>query len=231
MGHPGPLLFFGVLIDLIAFCSQLALVDELSGAGIKIRGHNLVWPTCSGSGKVPSAVCAAAIAANTSQSRATLEAAIEAHIVDEVSTLKEHGCCEEFDVVNEPYGNPEIVRFLGVGNTSLLRWLAATKGANPAAGRRLNEDRVCSAFFDIDSPQQVRAPPIPRSFECGPVGSSRHVPHVAALCLVEATHCTGGSRWRRGGRGAAPHADAALARRRGTTGSSCRGSRGRPRGC
>lgn len=59
-------------------------------------------------------------------------------------------------MVNEPHGNPQIVDFLGVGNGSMLKWLAAANASNPSAGRRINEDRVCSAFFDIDSPQQVR---------------------------------------------------------------------------
>eukprot|EP00039_Didymoeca_costata_P021172 m.343650 g.343650 ORF g.343650 m.343650 type:complete len:624 (-) comp23108_c0_seq1:185-2056(-) len=132
----------------------LALVKTLRANNIRIRGHNLVWPSCGGSGKVPEDVCAPLIAENTSESRAALEKAIEFHIHDEVTTLKENDCCEEFDVVNEPYENTAIGNFLGNGNASILKWLNATAQANPNAGRRVNDDRVCSALSDIALQEQ-----------------------------------------------------------------------------
>lgn len=130
---------------------SIALARELLGHGVRVRGHNLVWPSCGGSGKVPTSVCAYDVAhANESSARRDLEAAIEAHIAAEVGTLRSVGCCEEFDVVNEPYSNVAIVDALQAGNTSILRWLNATRAANPSAGRRINDEGVCSGLPALD---------------------------------------------------------------------------------
>lgn len=124
-----------------------SLIGVLLEAGIRIRGHNLVWPSCGGPGKVPSSVCAADVAhANQSSARKHLEEAIEAHIADEVGTLRAVGCCEEFDVVNEPYGNVAISDALREGNEPVLWWLNATRRANPTAGRRINDDKICTGI-------------------------------------------------------------------------------------
>lgn len=64
-------------------------------------------------------------------------------------------------MVNEPFHNDQIVNFLspdfpaGQGNISLIKWLAATHAANPAAGRRINDAYVCAAVTDADSATQA----------------------------------------------------------------------------
>jgi xylan 1,4-beta-xylosidase len=134
--------------------ATLNIVHELLTSGIRIRGHNLVWPSCGKSGHVPGSVCTESIAHNDSASRAKVEHAILAHIRDEVTTLKAHGCCSEFDVVNEPFENSQIIQFLEQGNQTILRWLAATKKANPGAGRRVNDDHVCTGNSAVDAGKQ-----------------------------------------------------------------------------
>ena len=70
----------------------LAVVHDLFASGIRVRGHNLVWPTCNSTGHVPGSVCSVSIKRNSTASRQALEHAIVNHISDEVSTLAAHGC-------------------------------------------------------------------------------------------------------------------------------------------
>ena len=72
--------------------ATLGVVHDLQSSGIRIRGHNLVWPTCNSSGHVPGSVCSAAIKRNDTAGRQAVEKAILAHIKDEVTTLAAHGC-------------------------------------------------------------------------------------------------------------------------------------------
>ena len=72
--------------------ATLTVVRELLASGIRIRGHNLVWPTCDSVGHVPGSVCSADIQRNDTASRQALDQAILDHINDEVTTLAAHGC-------------------------------------------------------------------------------------------------------------------------------------------
>ena len=49
--------------------------------------------------------------------------------------------------------NFQVTDFLD-GNQSILNWLAATKAANPDAGRRVNDDHVCSGNSVTDGAKQ-----------------------------------------------------------------------------
>lgn len=72
--------------------ATLSVVRELISSGIRVRGHNLVWPTCNTDGHVPGSVCSADIKRNDTAGRKALEQAIIDHISDEVTTLAAHGC-------------------------------------------------------------------------------------------------------------------------------------------
>ena len=50
--------------------------------------------------------------------------------------------------------NVQVTNFLD-GNQSILQWLAATKAANPGAGRRVNDDHVCSGNSVTDGAKQA----------------------------------------------------------------------------
>lgn len=104
-----------------------------------VRGHNLVWPGCS-SGLLPPDVC------GLESNPAALQTRILTHITDEVTTLQKMfpGLIEEWDVVNEPVEQHDLMDVLG-GEWAVASWLNATAVANPAAGRRLNDNGVCSA--------------------------------------------------------------------------------------
>jgi GH35 family endo-1,4-beta-xylanase len=77
---------------------------------------------------------------------AALQTRILTHITDEVTTLQKMfpGLIEEWDVVNEPVEQHDLMDVLG-GEWAVASWLNATAVANPAAGRRLNDNGVCSA--------------------------------------------------------------------------------------
>ena len=59
--------------------ATLSVVSDLIASGIRIRGHNLVWPTCDSVGHVPGPVCSADIQRNDTASRQALEKAILDH--------------------------------------------------------------------------------------------------------------------------------------------------------
>ena len=72
--------------------ATLSVVRDLAASGIRVRGHNLVWPTCNTVGHVPGSICSADIQQNDTASREALEEAILDHIRDEVTTLAANGC-------------------------------------------------------------------------------------------------------------------------------------------
>lgn len=82
--------------------ATLSVVRDLLSSGIRIRGHNLVWPTCNSVGHVPGSVCSADIKRNDTIGRQALERAILDHISDEVTTLAAHGCKPPYGLAPAP---------------------------------------------------------------------------------------------------------------------------------
>jgi len=97
--------------------------------GIAVRGHNLVWP---GWKRLPADLRAMA------SDPAGLEQRIDDHIRDEVSALA--GKVTEWDVINEPYLNNDLMHVLG--NKAMANWFKIARQADPDARLYLNETNV-----------------------------------------------------------------------------------------
>ena len=97
--------------------------------GIAVRGHNLVWP---GWKRLPADLRAMA------GDPAGLEQRIDDHIRDEVGALA--GKVTEWDVINEPYLNNDLMHVLG--NKAMANWFKIARQADPDARLYLNETNV-----------------------------------------------------------------------------------------
>jgi endo-1,4-beta-xylanase len=125
--------------------------------GLKLRGHNLVWPSW---GNTPSSTGASSgtyngvpwsASSNVPASQAEYNAHVTAdgaaaanswlanriltHIADEVSTLA--GVPAVWDVVNEPFSNHDFMDLLG--QTSILDWYSQAHTSDPNALMALND--------------------------------------------------------------------------------------------
>ncbi len=103
----------------------LRFVHELRAHQMKVRGHNLVWPSWIYS----------RVWEPLKSNPPALAAHILSHIKDEVGALK--GQCFEWDVVNEPYNNHDIQDILGPH--CLVDWYNAAHAADPAARLFIND--------------------------------------------------------------------------------------------
>jgi endo-1,4-beta-xylanase len=86
--------------------------------GVEIRGHNLVWP---GWVKMPDDM------KPYKGDKVALEQHIEDHIKDEVGGVK--GMVTDWDVVNEPYGEHEVLDFLG--QDVMANWFKIANSVDP----------------------------------------------------------------------------------------------------
>jgi GH35 family endo-1,4-beta-xylanase len=96
---------------------------------IAVRGHNLVWPAWR---HLPPDLRALA------NDPAALEKRIDDHIRDEVSALA--GQVIEWDVVNEPYFNNDLMHILG--GDAMAGWFKLAHEVDPAPRLYLNEEHV-----------------------------------------------------------------------------------------
>jgi GH35 family endo-1,4-beta-xylanase len=100
--------------------------------GIAVRGHNLVWP---GWRHLPTDLQALA------KNPAALEQRIDEHIRDIVGKLA--GQVIEWDVVNEPYSNNDLLHILG--DDAMAGWFKLAQQVDPSARLYLNEDGVADS--------------------------------------------------------------------------------------
>ncbi len=98
----------------------------LREAGIEARGHVLVWPSWKHS---PSQL------QDMKGDPDAVRRAMAAHITDEVSALR--GQLHDWDVLNEPYKNHDIIDLLGPSAQS--EWFRAARRADPQARLYLND--------------------------------------------------------------------------------------------
>ncbi|MBT8400865.1 MAG: endo-1,4-beta-xylanase [Rhodothermia bacterium] len=122
-------------------------VSGLLAHGLAIRGHALVWPSWNRS---PSRLRALEGDPQAVQSE------ILAHIAQQVTAYR--GEVAEWDVVNEPYTNDDLVRLVGL--RGVAEWFEEARRSDPSAGLVVND-------FDI--------------LETGDQRSTRHVNHVTDL--------------------------------------------------
>jgi GH35 family endo-1,4-beta-xylanase len=119
------------------------LVNWLVGNGLEVRGHNLVWPNWQ---HLPSSVKATYDNMLATQGQAAASAwlrqRVTSHIADEASALA--GKLIEWDVVNEPYTNHELMDILG--NSAMIDWFRQAKQSDPSAVMFLNDYNILSAL-------------------------------------------------------------------------------------
>ena len=106
-------------------CLDLAAWEK--GNGFRIRGHNLVWP---GWTWLPPRIRGLA------DDPAALRQALDGHLRDVVGQAKRFGL-EEWDVVNEPYFNHDLLDILGDG--AVVEWFEAVHAVDPAPSLVINE--------------------------------------------------------------------------------------------
>lgn len=106
--------------------------EWLRARGIEIRGHNLIWPSWR----------------NTPRDLKTLKdapealrARINAHIADEATAMR--GRLADWDVVNEPYDNHDVMDILG--NEELVAWFKLVRQCDPGVRLTLNDYAILSA--------------------------------------------------------------------------------------
>lgn len=95
--------------------------------GIRVRGHNLFWP---GWRWLPRQL------RQHENDPSMLRAIAEKHVTEIVSHFK--GRLFEWDVVNEPYSNHDLMDLLG-GNNVMIHWFKLAKQADPQCRMYLND--------------------------------------------------------------------------------------------
>ena len=101
----------------------------LTDRGIPVRGHNLIWPGTNASYLMPVDV------AKLLRDPAALRARIDRHFDDILTATR--GLCSEWDVINEPFANHDVMDVLGLDE--MTRWFQRAHSLDPAAALYLNE--------------------------------------------------------------------------------------------
>jgi endo-1,4-beta-xylanase len=104
-------------------------VQWLLDRHIAVRGHNLIWPSWN---LMPASVAA------LKDDKAKLDAAIDAHLADEAGAMK--GKLVEWDVVNEPYTNHQVMDVLG--GDAMTKWYRRVHEADPDALLFINDYNI-----------------------------------------------------------------------------------------
>jgi endo-1,4-beta-xylanase len=94
-------------------------LDWMDAHGVRVRGHCLVWP---GWRHLPADV------ATMKDDPAALGKRVNDHIRDEVAALR--GRVTEWDVINEPYANNDLMKTLGYG--VMADWFKTARDADPS---------------------------------------------------------------------------------------------------
>lgn len=101
-------------------------VSWLRSNGVQVRGHNLVWPSWRYSPRdLPT----------LKDDKAALAKRVRDHIVDEVTATR--GTLVEWDVVNEPFDNHDILDVLG--RDALIEWFRLARATDAAPRLFLND--------------------------------------------------------------------------------------------
>jgi GH35 family endo-1,4-beta-xylanase len=110
----------------------LEACDWLRGRNIEIRGHNLVWPSWR---LMPKDV------QRLKDDPAALRQRINTHITNEVATMK--GRLVDWDVINEPYNNHDVMDVLG--DAEMVAWFKLARSLDPGVKLTLNDFAILSA--------------------------------------------------------------------------------------
>ncbi len=110
----------------------LKATDWLRARGIEVRGHNLIWPSWHSTPKDLKTF---------KDDPEALRQRINRHIADEVAALR--GRLVDWDVVNEPYTNHDIMDLLG--NEEMIAWFKLARQNDPDVRLTLNDYAILSA--------------------------------------------------------------------------------------
>jgi GH35 family endo-1,4-beta-xylanase len=110
----------------------LKATQWLRDRNIEIRGHCLVWPSWRNTPRN---------LATLKDDPAALRTRIIEHITNEVATMS--GKVVDWDVINEPYDNHDVMEILG--NDEMIQWFKLVRAYDPKANLYLNDYSILSA--------------------------------------------------------------------------------------
>jgi GH35 family endo-1,4-beta-xylanase len=110
----------------------LKATDWLRSRNIEVRGHCLVWPSWKNTPRDLQAL---------KDNPEALRQRINRHIESEVSALK--GRLVDWDVVNEPYNNNDVMKVLG--DSEMIAWFKLARQHDPEVNLYLNDYAILSA--------------------------------------------------------------------------------------
>lgn len=105
--------------------------DWLRDRNIEIRGHCLVWPSWKNTPKDLQSL---------KDNPEALRQRINSHIVSEVSAMR--GRLVDWDVINEPYTNHDLMRILG--DDEMIAWFKLARHYDPDVNLYLNDYAILS---------------------------------------------------------------------------------------
>lgn len=126
-------------------------VDWLNSQGIKVRGHNVVWPAYENLPPSMRALLDAGSTWDASQQQQARDA-VAAHIADVVGTF--NGKLVAWDVVNEPRTNRDLFNRLDEGEQIVEAWYHAARTADANVPLFLNEFNILSSGGLVDTEAQ-----------------------------------------------------------------------------
>jgi GH35 family endo-1,4-beta-xylanase len=101
-------------------------VAWLRAQGIEVRGHNLIWPSWRNSPEdLP----------KLKDDKAALAKRIDTHITQEATAMR--GQVVEWDVINEPFDNHDVMDILG--RDAMIHWFKLARAADPKPTLFLND--------------------------------------------------------------------------------------------
>lgn len=109
----------------------LQATDWLRARNIEVRGHNLIWPSWK---YVPKDL------QQLKDDPEKMRQRINSHIENEVSTMK--GRLVDWDVINEPYNNNDVMKVLG--NAEMIAWFKLARQFDPQVKLTLNDYAILS---------------------------------------------------------------------------------------
>jgi len=106
--------------------------DWLRDRNIEIRGHCLIWPSWKNTPKDLQML---------KDNPDALRQRINSHIASEVSAMR--GRLVDWDVINEPYSNHDVMDILG--NDEMIAWFKLARQCDPSVNLYLNDYAILSA--------------------------------------------------------------------------------------
>lgn len=110
--------------------STMAAVDWLRESGLKVRGHNLVWPSWNNTN--------VKAAQDAKADPAALAKVITDHIAETTTAFR--GRLLDWDVINETFTNHDFMDILG--RHAMVDWFHAARAGDPAAKLYINDFNI-----------------------------------------------------------------------------------------